>query len=158
MRQNRTPSLNQPAAPKKTAGRKVRVGEHQPVRLTFVALRAVRTCGGSSTGLTKTLLPVPEMGPALGQALPNSIVATSSKIVWAIREVAPQLTQTQIPSTLRRVVSCVRFRTTLFLSIGTRLTAARPSYPFKRFSRFTTDSMIAPNAGTSPNIIWDIAL
>jgi len=31
-------------------------------------------------------------------------------------------------------------------------------YPFKRFSRFTMDSMTAPNAGTSPNIIPDIAL
>lgn len=30
-------------------------------------------------------------------------------------------------------------------------------YPFKRFSSFTMDSMTAPNAGTSPNIIPDIA-
>ena len=39
-----------------------------------------------------------------------------------------------------------------------RAPRARRCYPFKRFSRFTTDSMTAPNAGTSPNIIPDIAL
>jgi hypothetical protein len=33
----------------------------------------------------------------------------------------------------------------------------RYSFPFKRFSIFTMDSMIAANAGISPNIIWDIA-
>ena len=58
-RQTRTQSLNRQAVPKKTVDRKVRGGEHQPVRLTFED-----TPG--QLGFAAGILPQLGRGPATG--------------------------------------------------------------------------------------------
>ena len=62
MRQTLALSLNQPAVPKKTAGRKVRVGEHQPVPLTIGGIPG-------QLGLAPGILPQFGPGPATGVAV-----------------------------------------------------------------------------------------